>query len=107
GTPVRRPRFAPRGGVRAFFFQAADGIPDLYVTGVQTCALPIWAGANPTQHVAAVSEANQSPRPWRCRHAEQDRRGSAPSVAPARSEERRVGEEGLVRWLQRQSNKAN
>src|SRR5438874_8690840 len=25
----------------SFFFQAADGIRDLYVTGVQTCALPI------------------------------------------------------------------
>src|SRR5215469_17683975 len=24
-----------------FFFQAEDGIRDLYVTGVQTCALPI------------------------------------------------------------------
>src|SRR5690349_24183844 len=27
-----------------FFFQAEDGIRDLYVTGVQTCALPIWPG---------------------------------------------------------------
>src|SRR2546430_15773024 len=27
-----------------FFFQAEDGIRDLTVTGVQTCALPIWAG---------------------------------------------------------------
>src|SRR6267378_6037178 len=26
---------------RSFFFQAEDGIRDLYVTGVQTCALPI------------------------------------------------------------------
>src|SRR5216683_3974537 len=25
-----------------FFFQAEDGIRDLIVTGVQTCALPIW-----------------------------------------------------------------
>src|SRR5204863_2148308 len=33
------------GGVHVvfvFFFQAEDGIRDLYVTGVQTCALPIW-----------------------------------------------------------------
>src|SRR5690349_5309038 len=29
------------GAKRGFFFQAADGIRDLYVTGVQTCALPI------------------------------------------------------------------
>src|SRR5690606_40789656 len=26
-----------------FFFQAEDGIRDFHVTGVQTCALPIWA----------------------------------------------------------------
>src|SRR2546430_1038924 len=30
-----------RGRVRFFFFQAEDGIRDLTVTGVQTCALPI------------------------------------------------------------------
>src|SRR5690349_22001200 len=30
-----------------FFFQAEDGIRDLYVTGVQTCALPISAEAEP------------------------------------------------------------
>src|SRR5256886_8402514 len=29
-----------------FFFQAEDGIRDLTVTGVQTCALPIFAGAS-------------------------------------------------------------
>src|SRR2546430_8610393 len=29
----------------AFFFQAEDGIRDLTVTGVQTCALPILASA--------------------------------------------------------------
>src|SRR2546427_12130578 len=28
--------------VRFFFFQAEDGIRDLTVTGVQTCALPIY-----------------------------------------------------------------
>src|SRR5256886_10651986 len=33
--------------VRIFFFQAEDGIRDLTVTGVQTCALPIspWGAA--------------------------------------------------------------
>src|SRR5216683_6358555 len=30
-----------------FFFQAEDGIRDLIVTGVQTCALPIWGGEWP------------------------------------------------------------
>src|SRR6266496_751732 len=29
-----------------FFFQAEDGIRDLYVTGVQTCALPIFFGGD-------------------------------------------------------------
>src|SRR2546430_8971289 len=29
-------------GFRFFFFQAEDGIRDLTVTGVQTCALPIY-----------------------------------------------------------------
>src|SRR6266496_5118761 len=31
-----------------FFFQAEDGIRDLYVTGVQTCALPICCPARPS-----------------------------------------------------------
>src|SRR6266496_2950245 len=30
-----------------FFFQAEDGIRDLYVTGVQTCALPIFFEGKP------------------------------------------------------------
>src|SRR2546430_7691223 len=33
-------------GLYFFFFQAEDGIRDLTVTGVQTCALPILLGAN-------------------------------------------------------------
>src|SRR5690606_39292641 len=28
-----------------FVFQAEDGIRDFHVTGVQTCALPIWGSA--------------------------------------------------------------
>src|SRR5207249_5751610 len=32
------------------FFQAEDGIRDRNVTGVQTCALPIWAWAGFTTH---------------------------------------------------------
>src|SRR2546430_10242752 len=34
---------SPRLIVICFFFQAEDGIRDLTVTGVQTCALPIYA----------------------------------------------------------------
>src|SRR2546421_6752167 len=42
-----------------FFFQAEDGIRDLIVTGVQTCALPILAGMCPT---VARSDRSQSVR---------------------------------------------
>src|SRR5204862_5974927 len=39
-----------------FFFQAEDGIRDLYVTGVQTCALPIsWPALG---HAAEIGFAN-------------------------------------------------
>src|SRR5204863_5952870 len=41
-----------------FFFQAEDGIRDLYVTGVQTCALPILPGWR-------RSPADWPPPPWR------------------------------------------
>src|SRR5438034_5541586 len=36
---------APFGHLTGFFFQAEDGIRGHCVTGVQTCALPIWRGA--------------------------------------------------------------
>ena len=47
-----------RGGLLAlkivrcgsFFFQAEGGIRDYGVTGVQTCALPIWAAAGGRMH---------------------------------------------------------
>src|SRR3712207_8277971 len=32
----------PRGGVVRYFFQAEHGIREIGVTGVQTCALPIY-----------------------------------------------------------------
>src|SRR2546421_7963434 len=48
-----------------FFFQAEDGIRDLIVTGVQTCALPIFGEfqANRTAHVIVAIEgaAKRSP----------------------------------------------
>src|SRR2546429_1149827 len=39
-------------GVLVFFFQAEDGIRDVAVTGVQTCALPILAAERQLQHDA-------------------------------------------------------
>src|SRR5256885_11823128 len=47
-----------------FFFQAEDGIRDYKVTGVQTCALPIWAIAIPTARATSSSSSrwgSQSP----------------------------------------------
>src|SRR5688572_32491717 len=79
-----------------FFFQAEDGIRDLTVTGVQTCALPIWFDG--ATRISA----------WRC-VAFHARLGSecfeihadnAPNGVDSadRSEERRVGKECRSRW---------
>src|SRR2546430_10200532 len=78
-----------------FFFQAEDGIRDLTVTGVQTCALPIYAvpgtAAVYRRRNAALSGSTPGSRDQRLprRTARQD---------PARSEERRVGKECRSRW---------
>src|SRR6478609_11195209 len=37
-----------------FFFQAEDGIRDKLVTGVQTCALPIYLGSPQSGQVSGV-----------------------------------------------------
>src|SRR5215203_6473566 len=65
-----------------FFFQAEDGIRDIGVTGVQTCALPISTppASKPQRRSSSGSR-------------------SAPSTATRRSEERRVGKECRSRWL--------
>src|SRR5689334_24416543 len=80
-----------------FFFQAEDGIRDGTVTGVQTCALPIWMWLTPETR-------RRQPHPAACRIAAAES-GRAPDRAPARgfaasfrsrslrSEERRVGKE--------------
>src|SRR2546430_13218551 len=45
-----------------FFFQAEDGIRDLTVTGVQTCALPIsdWASTPRTSPANSVPSRNRT-----------------------------------------------
>src|SRR5437763_3664794 len=40
--------------VSFFFFQAEDGIRDTSVTGVQTCALPIWTNHEDCSHGGVV-----------------------------------------------------
>src|SRR2546427_7862275 len=67
-----------------FFFQAEDGIRDLTVTGVQTCALPICF-----PEILRSTTARQWWRPRRTRRRR---------CAATRSEERRVGKECRSRW---------
>src|SRR2546430_12731252 len=60
-----------------FFFQAEDGIRDLTVTGVQTCALPIYPGdvgrghRRPAEHAIGIARCRTEDR--RARSAEVDR----------------------------------
>src|SRR2546430_2904974 len=46
-------------GCRFFFFQAEDGIRDLTVTGVQTCALPILPPGSTHGDEAAIDVGPQ------------------------------------------------
>src|SRR5215475_10031283 len=69
-----------------FFFQAEDGIRDFHVTGVQTCALPIY----PATTRPAIGDSGAVPPPFA--------HGAAPDPRPDRSEERRVGKECRSRW---------
>src|SRR5688572_31355078 len=87
--------------VPTFFFQAEDGIRDLTVTGVQTCALPISprdaGGGIPRRVLVGEREFDARVR----RHALEWRRDLAEIgilLAEIRSEERRVGKEFRSRW---------
>src|SRR5438445_13562881 len=70
----------------SFFFQAEDGIRDIGVTGVQTCALPI------SQYDRDGLWNQSCLRDTRGGDRRSERRRSA------RSEERRVGKECRSRW---------
>src|SRR5437879_6614894 len=85
-----------------FFFQAEDGIRDTSVTGVQTCALPIFA-ERARRAVGARSEggAERVPALRVARFA--DPIGNARREADRRelrSEERRVGKECRSWWAE-------
>src|SRR2546421_6381492 len=79
-----------------FFFQAEDGIRDLIVTGVQTCALPIFAPSRVVE-VAGVAPEDMildiGPR-----SVEHVISVLARVKTLVRSEERRVGKECRSRW---------
>src|SRR5207244_6836727 len=87
-----------------FFFQAEDGIRDDLVTGVQTCALPIFGGGFANgQPVAVVLVATVGPEEvgvgvLQVGHPSGHRivvvvDEATVAVALVRSEERRVGKE--------------
>src|SRR6476619_8378382 len=44
-----------------FFFQAEDGIRDWSVTGVQTCALPIWSPKRGSVEIPPATGPNAGP----------------------------------------------
>src|SRR5688572_33449143 len=93
-----------RGGKLSFFFQAEDGIRDLTVTGVQTCALPISGRSLATPTAARGRGAVTRDRPASGKSGrpsgvqkENQGVGGQDQGRPDRSEERRVGKE----WRQR------
>src|SRR5688572_31805279 len=85
-----------------FFFQAEDGIRDLTVTGVQTCALPIWGGfIEPKCSVSRRGMVGAGPgsRQQTDELLKQVRQlGFGVRLCSERSEERRVGKECRSRW---------
>src|SRR5204863_815396 len=90
-----------------FFFQAEDGIRDLYVTGVQTCALPISAADHRHDRDCEMETVEDGERRGavigRCGRAGGQAWQTARDVARkgrglGRSEERRVGKECRSRW---------
>src|SRR2546430_9905666 len=94
----------------ACFFQAEDGIRDLTVTGVQTCALPISSEAY-ARHVAgrlirhyalalalSLPEAQLHTVGRFLIAVECEQLAQASNTLQTRSEERRVGKECRSRW---------
>src|SRR5690606_40373852 len=98
------------GLVLFFFFQAEDGIRDFHVTGVQTCALPIWlrwvsacsdcpGRGGGAMLPAVVAPAPEVPEPVWDAHSRSCCSWSSRSSRLRRSEERRVGKEcSCRRW---------
>src|SRR5699024_11316443 len=93
---LRGPNFLASYSSSFFFFQAEDGIRDRNVTGVQTCALPIWADIRRREPEVYIFDGD-----WqlvsRCLGFYE---ASFEWKLNGRSEERRVGKECKLRWEQ-------
>src|SRR5207249_6736680 len=85
-----------------FFFQAEDGIRDRNVTGVQTCALPIWKSSdtppNSTVPTAASTVSGtkslargKASRWCASRSAAERKRRSAPPTRRVRISKKEIG----------------
>src|SRR5438445_8007561 len=94
-----------------FFFQAEDGIRDIGVTGVQTCALPISTtsrgvfSARRARAFARATSPSRSRQPrWISSVASASEAAAlcAKELDGRRSEERRVGKEWEARGVRKQ-----
>src|SRR3712207_7998277 len=84
-----------------FFFQAEDGIRDIGVTGVQTCALPISIGFRWSSIFYFSPEERHGIyviSRFRFEYIQVQVRSERITRVAARSEERRVGKECRSRW---------
>src|SRR2546430_7862036 len=92
-----------------FFFQAEDGIRDLTVTGVQTCALPISSAdvvvptdlaviSSPFLFMSNLCFLSKPLTNSRAALPTAPGRLDASTLTVDRSEERRVGKECRSRW---------
>src|SRR2546426_5203981 len=85
-----------------FFFQAEDGIRDYKVTGVQTCALPIWdhgaCGLTGAIGIEWSQDHHRKLKTASVRFSEFVGGDLGSGVGGLRSEERRVGKECRSRW---------
>src|SRR5207245_7691281 len=76
-----------------FFFQAEDGIRDATVTGVQTCALPIFKLGNQEFYFEKDAQLEELLARERIPNLTVTSRDGAEVKLTERSEERRVGKE--------------
>src|SRR5260370_23136925 len=91
-----------------FFFQAEDGIRDSSVTGVQTCALPIYRLCEPfskgelesarSEYIVGIAGQMDGRGAERIVSADDSAIRAISDEGIFRSEERRVGKECRSRW---------